>query len=289
MDHALRQIGGPVLLQKIQISFRLADKTRFHPIGTFTRKIPQRPPVGKGQAISATQREISASQMHMGKSFADSFAMLDRWAAHPHAFEKSNDRSRPSGELADCRAVATDHRLRTFKPAAGQMLHQAEKERQVFPIGALFIKRQDERARSRVQKIIGVLHPFRDAFVRCQCADIILLQEEAKLDFIDIRIDGHAAYFPCMILGINFGMPTTRCSPLTNAMSCTVSSTSRISRFTRKFPVSTVVSASSIFTLNRALKASMISSTMISGAEAPADRPTTDISSMRSHSMSAAR
>ncbi len=144
MDHALRQVGRPVLFQKSKISFRLADEARFHRIRALTRQVPQRAPVGKRQAIATAQRKISSCQMHMCQPFADRFAMLHRRAAHPHAFKESDDCSRPSGKLANCRAITANHRLRAFQPTASQMLHQAEKERQIFAIGALFVKRQDK-------------------------------------------------------------------------------------------------------------------------------------------------
>src|SRR5690606_31633895 len=100
---------------------------------------------------------------------------------------------------------------------------------------------------------VRVLRAFGDALVGQERPDLVVAQERLELRLRDVGVDGHQA------------------APLTKAMSARVSSTSRKARMTGKSSVSVAVTARSTVTSKRARKASTISSTMISGAEAPAD------------------
>src|SRR5690606_33402944 len=120
---------------------------------------------------------------------------------------------------------------------------------------------------------VRVFRALRDALVGQELADVVVAQECAKLLLGDVGVDGHVG----------------QAFPLTKAMSAAVSSTSRNTRLTGKFSVSSAVTASSTATSKRSRKALMISSTISSGAEAPADRPRTEMSPISPHGISSAR
>src|SRR5690606_26592302 len=109
-----------------------------------------------------------------------------------------------------------------------------------------------------VKQEVRVLDPFGNTLVGKQIADGVAFQERAELHLGNVGIDGHQA------------------DPLTKAMSAGVSSTSLKARMTGNSSVSVAVTASWTETSKRARKASMISSTRISGADAPAERPSVE-------------
>ncbi len=79
------------------------------------------------------------------KRLADLAAMFCLRLSQPHAFEKGNERGRAAGKRAEQRAVLARQRQRAGQAAGGEMLHQAEEERQVVLFDALFVERQDQR------------------------------------------------------------------------------------------------------------------------------------------------
>ena len=75
--------------------------------------------------------------------------------------------------------------------AAGEMLHQAEKERQVARRHPAFIEGQDEIAAAGVDQEIGVLDPLGDALVGQEFAKIIAGEKSGQVLRGDIGVDGH--------------------------------------------------------------------------------------------------
>src|SRR5690606_26196763 len=195
--------------------------------------------------------------MQLCQRLADRAAVDGRRTAWPHAFEEGDDRRRAPGKVAAQAAVIALHRQRAGDVAPGAMYHQAEEERQLVAVAALCVERQDVGRLGRVQQEVRVFRALRDALVGQQIANVVIAQECAKLLLGDVGVDGHVG----------------QAFPLTKAMSAAVSSTSRNTRLTGKFSVSSAVTASSTATSKRSRKALMISSTISSGAEAPADRP----------------
>src|SRR5262249_54833087 len=74
------------------------------------------------------------------------------------------------------------------------MRHQAEEERQIVPVDALFIQRQDERPCRGVQQEVGILDAFGDALVGQQFADVVTLEEFRKLIGGDVGVNRHGGY-----------------------------------------------------------------------------------------------
>src|SRR5690606_25602036 len=131
-------------------------------------------------------------------------------------------------------------RQRAGHAPLGQMFHQAEEERQIDALDALFVQRQDVGARGGVEQEVGVLRALGDARVGKELADGVLLKKPAELVLGDVRVDRQSRY----------------ALPLTKAMSAGRNSTSRRTRLTGKFSVSSAVTASSTVTSKRSLNAS---------------------------------
>ena len=132
--------------------------------------------------------------------------------------------------------------------ARRQMLHQAEKERQVVRRDALFIQREDEMAGRAVHEEIGILDALGDALVGQQFADARNRRESGRARRRRRRYRRpskaySAAWFSRSGRGSGKNMPSSAAEMV------------------------------STLSVKRCAKASRISSTRISGAEAPAVTP----------------
>ena len=74
-------------------------------------------------------------------------------------------------------------------PFSGEVVHQAEKERQIVGVDALFVERQDEGAGGGVEEEIRVFRTLGDALVGEQPSRRIFLQEGLELAFGNVGID----------------------------------------------------------------------------------------------------
>ena len=92
--------------------------------------------------------------MQPGQRFAHRRAVAGVWPPDPQAVEKCDDRRRAAGDLAEHAALLVLDRLRTGDAARRQMLHQAEKKRQVAFGDALLIERENEIAGAGVHQKI---------------------------------------------------------------------------------------------------------------------------------------
>ena len=111
--------------------------------------------------------------MQLRQRFADRGAVTGIWPPDPEPVEKRHDRRRPPGNLAEHPALLVLDRLRACDAARGEMLHQAQKKRQVAFRDALFVQRENEISGAGVHQEIRVLDALRDAFVGEQFADVI--------------------------------------------------------------------------------------------------------------------
>ncbi len=103
--------------------------------------------------------------MQSGKYVSERRAMGGARPSDPHSVEKRDQRGRAARDLAQHLARLVLYGLRTGDAARVQMLHQSEKKRQVLRRYPSFIKREDEMAHAGIDEEVGVLDPFRDAFV----------------------------------------------------------------------------------------------------------------------------
>src|SRR3954469_4303090 len=87
--------------------------------------------------------------------------------------EEIDDGGGPPGQASERGALPVAHRLRTGQAAPREVLHKAEKKRQVALAHALLAKRENEGAAARVQEVVGVLDAFGDAFARQHRADVV--------------------------------------------------------------------------------------------------------------------
>src|SRR5579883_310254 len=198
--------------------------------------------------------------MHFGEHLADTGTVAGVRLAWPDAFQKGDDRRGPAGQRAQRLAVFVPHRLRTIQPAQSKVRHQAEKERQVTFGDALFIQRQDEGARRGVEQEVGILHALGDALVGQQFADLVVFQKIRKF------VGGD---------GVNrHGKPVSGYS----------AASGRSERGNGKNSFSSAAETVSTCNSYRSANAPMISSTITSGAEAPAVMPRLLIPSKRDQS-----
>ena len=155
------------------------------------RRLEERPPAAQGQGVRPLHREIAAGEMEPRQGLADRAAMAGGRAADRQAVEEVDDRRGPPGEAAERLPAPVAHRLRAGQPAPGQVLHQAEEERQVGLPHPLLVQREDEGAAARVQEVIGVLDPLGDALAGQHRADVVGGDERRQLLVRDLRVDGH--------------------------------------------------------------------------------------------------
>src|SRR4029079_10057147 len=120
-------------------------------------------------------------------------AMLHRHAARPHALQEAGHGGALAGKRAPRVSVAAVERPRAGDAAPGEVVHQAEEERQVARIDALFVERHHVLAARRGEHVVGVLDALGDALEGLRLADVVVLEKGLELGVADLRVDGHQA------------------------------------------------------------------------------------------------
>src|SRR3954452_10037361 len=164
VDHAMRQIVRPQLFAVRELGGNVAGEIFVHVVGAWRRLRIERAPAFDGQRIFAPDREISAGNVQLCKSFANSRAMRCVRSSDPHAVEERDDGGRTLHELAQRLASAVLHRLRTGETARMEVLHQANEKWQVLRGDTLLIEREDVITTAGVQQKIRIFDAFIDAF-----------------------------------------------------------------------------------------------------------------------------
>src|SRR5215475_14917736 len=103
--------------------------------------------------------------MQARQSLSDGRTVAGAGPPDPQSVEKSHDRGGPPGDLAEDATLPVFHRLRTSDAARGKMLHEPQKERQIFFGYALFIERKNEIGGAGMHEKIRILDALSDAFV----------------------------------------------------------------------------------------------------------------------------
>src|SRR5262249_43657159 len=98
-----------------------------------------------------------------------------------------------AGERAQGVAVAAVDRPRAVDAARGEMVHQAEEERQVRRVHALLVEREEERTARRGQQVVGILHALGDALEGFGFADVVFGKKGFEFRVADFGIDRHQA------------------------------------------------------------------------------------------------
>lgn len=127
--------------------------------------------------------------MHGGQRLADFAAMFGFRLSQPHAFKEGNQRRRPARQFAQQFAIPARQGQGAGQALGGQVLHEAEEERQIVFFHPLFIKRQDQRFLGGVQQEIGVFDTFGNALVGGEAAGVVLREEIPQIIFGDISIN----------------------------------------------------------------------------------------------------
>src|SRR4029077_6595280 len=73
----------------------------------------------------------------------------------------------------------------------GEMVHQAEEERQVLRIDALFVQRDEVGPLGGGQEVVGVLDSFGNALEGFGLADVVFGEEGFELGVVDFGVDRH--------------------------------------------------------------------------------------------------
>jgi hypothetical protein len=189
VDHAFRQARRPCSLELRKRLGRFAREARRDFVGARFGGGEQSGPAADRQSVGPAQREAIASAMHFRQGFADLRAMARRRAADPEAVEERHDRRRPFRKPAKRLALAAAHRQGTGDAALGEMLHQADEERQIVLLHALFIERQDIAAALADEEKIRILDAFGDALERLHRAEIVFGEESGERLVGDFGID----------------------------------------------------------------------------------------------------
>src|SRR6266853_4144033 len=184
--------------------------------------------------------------MHFRQRLTDAGTVRGARLARPDAFQKIDDRRGAAGQRAERFAAFTLHRLRTIDAVRGQMRHQVKKERQIAFGDALLVQRQDEVSRRGVEQEVGILDALGDAFVRQQFADVVMFKEFRKFVGGNVGVNRHRGYS---------------------------AASGRSERGNGKNSFSSAAETVSTCNSYRSANAPMISSTITSGAEAPAVMP----------------
>ncbi len=82
--------------------------------------------------------------MQLRQRFANRGAVTRMRPPDPEPIEKRDNRRRPPGNLPEHPALLVFDRLRARNATRGEVLHQAQKERQVAFRDALFVQRENE-------------------------------------------------------------------------------------------------------------------------------------------------
>ena len=192
MDDTGGQRSRPGLFEMRQFVCDHHRKARQDTIGARFGGLEQRRPAGDGERIRPLDLEIAARAVQLRQHFADLRAMLHARPAHRHAIEESDDDRRPSGETAQRRAAPIVNRQRTIDAAPRQMLHQAEKERQVGFDDTAFIEGENEKARFAMEQVVRILDALGNALARQQAAKLVALEEDREVLVGYFSIDGHS-------------------------------------------------------------------------------------------------
>ncbi len=131
--------------------------------------------------------------MHARQRLADLAAMTRLRPANPQAVEKGDDRGGAAGQAPQRLAVARAHRLRAGDAARGEVLHQADEERQILLVDALLVERQDELAGFRAHEEVGILDALGDALERGDAAEVVEREERAERFVRDFGVDRHGS------------------------------------------------------------------------------------------------
>ena len=116
-----------------------------------------------------------------------------RHATRPQPLQEGRDGGGPSRQRAQRLAVAAMDRPRAIDAARGEMVHQAEEERQVRRVDALFVERDEVGALGGGQQVVGVLDAFGDALEGFGLADVVLGEKGFQLGVADFGVDRHQA------------------------------------------------------------------------------------------------
>jgi hypothetical protein len=192
VDHPFRQARWPSGSQPAQVAVDRRREAGLQRFGRAAQRFEHPGPGGAAEIVGAAAREAGAGRVQPGEPRARLAAMGRARAAHREPAQEGDDRRRLAAQGAQqpARAVADGRRAR--KPAPGQVLHEAEKERQVVRPHLPLVDGEDIAVAVGLEQEVGVLHPLGDALERERHADVVAGQEGLQFGVADVGVDRHA-------------------------------------------------------------------------------------------------
>src|SRR3546814_21066227 len=120
------------------------------------------------------QAEPAAGHMQPSHPLAQLGAVLRLHPARPQPAEKADQGGRAAAATAQRTPVTAVDRRRTWDAGGGEMVHQADEERQVAGSKALLVQRQTEGAAVGFEKEVAVLDALGDALARDARSALVL-------------------------------------------------------------------------------------------------------------------
>ena len=201
MDHAGRQVFRPGLFQVSQLFGEFVGQALLDLVGARRAGFEQRTPARDREIVLAAEREVCAGQVHLGHGVAQFLAVRRQNAARPEPVQEGDDNRRPAAELAQGLSVAALQRRRAADAASGEVVQESEEIGQVLRTHALLVEGHDVAALGGAQQVVGVLHPFGDAFEGGHLAKVVVLQEGLQILVENFGVDGHGG----IVAGLGFG------------------------------------------------------------------------------------
>ena len=197
VDHAGRQIAGPVGRDFTEFCVEQVPQAGDDIVGLVAGLRAEGLPPRNGHVVVAMAVETLSGVVHPRERGAERGAVFGRALLGPDAGQEGYDRGRPAGEFAQSGAIASVDRRRTGNPAFRQMIHEAQKIRQIGPIHPFFIEGQDVALgcgrvrRHGLQQVVGVLDAFRDALERYDITDVVIAQKGDEVFIVYVGVDSH--------------------------------------------------------------------------------------------------
>ena len=158
------QVRRPVAMQRLKLPPGPFRETGGNAIRLRLGLRKKRLPAIQRQRIRSGHREVAAIEVQLRQGRSESRAMLRARPTNSESVEKGEQGSGPAGKSPKRFRTTVLDRKRAVQAFGGEMLHQAEKERQVGLVHPLLVEREDKRALRGVEIIVGVLDAFGDAF-----------------------------------------------------------------------------------------------------------------------------
>ena len=191
MDDAGRERPGPAGLQRLEGRFDEFGQALGQRCRAGTTGLEQRAPARDRQGIGPVAPEVHDGGMQRGERGTQRAAAGGIDAPRRMPVEKAHDRRGLAAERLQASSLAVVDGHRAGDGARREMVHEAEKERQVGRVDAFLVDREDVAAGGGLEAIVRVLDPFGDRLQGHELADVVAGQEGREGVIGNRGIDRH--------------------------------------------------------------------------------------------------